>query len=235
MEQALAGHPKVAALEEAPTLAAAHAEFLAADDGLGRLAQLDPAEAELWRGRYWAEVAAHGAEVRGRVFLDKAPAATEDLPLVARLFPAAKVLFAVRDPRDVVLSCLRQNFRMNAMTYAFTDLAETAACYDACQGLAETYRARLPIELMEVRHEDLVVDFEGGLGRVCGFLGLELDPAMLDVAATAQARVVRTPSAAQVRAGLNSRGLGRWRSYEAELAPVLGVLRPWAERYGYEP
>ena len=235
LEQALAGHPQVAALEEAPTLAAAHDAFLASGAGLERLAAIGEAEAEAWRARYWAQVADHGVDVAGRLFLDKAPAATEDLPLVAKLFPDAKLLFAIRDPRDVVLSCLRQNFRMNAMTYAFTDLVETAGCYDACMRLADTYRARLPLELMEVRHEDLLADFAGGLARICGFLGIELQPAMLDVARTAQRRVVRTPSAAQVRQGLNTAGLGRWRAYAGPLGPVLPVLAPWAERFGYPP
>ncbi|MDB5475636.1 MAG: hypothetical protein JWP49_1147 [Phenylobacterium sp.] len=233
LEQALAGHPEVAALEEAPTLAAAHDAFLTSAEGLQRLAELGAAEAQAWRARYWAEVAAHGVEVAGKLFLDKAPAATEDLPLVAKLFPDAKVLFAIRDPRDVVLSCFRQNFRMNAMTYAFTDLAETAACYDACFALADTYRQRLPLDLLEVRHEDLLADFEGGLTRICGFVGLDLQPAMLDVAATARRRAVRTPSAPQVRLGLNSRGLGRWRAYARPLAPVLPRLQPWVTRFGY--
>jgi hypothetical protein len=36
-----------------------------------------------------------------------------------------------------------------------------------------------------------------------------------------------------VRAGLNRGGLGRWRAYADELAPVLSVLKPWVERFGY--
>jgi len=233
LEQALAGHPGVVALEEAPTFAAAHDAFLASDAGLARLAALTPAEAAAWRARYWAEVASHGVEARGRLFLDKQPAGTEDLPLVAKLFPGAKVLFAVRDPRDVVLSCFRQNFRMNAMTYAFTDLVEAAAGYDASFRLAERYRRVLPLEVLDVRHEELIADFEAGLRRICAFLGLEFHAAMTDVAGTAQARVVRTPSAPQVRAGLNAQGVGRWRAYAEALAPVLPVLEPWARRLGY--
>ncbi|MDB5416911.1 MAG: sulfotransferase family protein [Phenylobacterium sp.] len=235
LEQALAAHPQVRTLEEAPTLAAAHDEFLTSPAGLERLARLSPAEARTWRARYWSAVESLGVEVRGRVFLDKAPAATEDLPLVAKLFPRAKVLFALRDPRDVVLSCLRQNFRMNAMTYAFTDLATAADCYDACFRLAEVYRELLPLDLIEVRHEALVDDLAGGLAAICAFLDLPFDPAMTDVGATARARAVRTPSAPQVRAGLNRQGLGRWRGYAQALSPVLPRLQPWAQRFGYEP
>jgi hypothetical protein len=235
LEQALAGHPDVATLEEAPTLAAAHAEFMGAPQDLERLSKLSADEAAGWRVRYWAEVARHGADAAGRTFIDKAPAGTVDLPLVAKLFPEARILFAIREPRDVVLSCLRNNFQLNAMTYAFTDLQETAACYAGCMALAKVYRAVLRLPWLDVRHEILIDAFEPGLAAICGFLGLELHPAMADVAATARSRPVRTPSAAQVRAGLNSKGVGRWRAYEAELAAVLPVLAPWVERFGYEP
>jgi tetratricopeptide (TPR) repeat protein len=233
LEQALAGHPRVVALEEAPTLADHYQEFLRDDDGLARLARVGAGEAEVWRGRYWQAVRDHGVEPRGKVFIDKAPAGTLNLPLIAKLFPKAKVLFAVRDPRDVVLSCAMSAFQMNALTYAFTDLAETAACYDACMALAEAYRARLPLDVMEVRHEKLVEDFPSQLATIAAFVGLSFGPAMTDIAATALARPVRTPSAVQVRAGLNRRGLGRWRAYAAELAPVRDTLAPWIERFAY--
>ena len=233
LEQVLAGHPDVSALEEAPTLAEPYAEFMASGAGLERLSRLSPDEAQVWRARYWAQVNGFGVNAAGRVFLDKAPAGTLYLPLIAKLFPEAKLLFAVRDPRDVVLSCFRNDFQLNAMTYAFTDLAETARCYAACMEMAQAYRRVLPLDLMEVRHEALVEDFDAQLAAIAGFLGVEVSPAMADVAATASRRVVRTPSAVQVRAGLNTRGLARWRAYADHLAPVLPMLAPWVERWGY--
>jgi tetratricopeptide (TPR) repeat protein len=233
LEQALAGHPRLAALEEAPTLAEAYAEFMTGPDGLERLARLAGAEAARWRAAYWAAVDKGCPEARGRVFLDKAPAGTLYLPLVAKLFPDASVLFALRDPRDVALSCFRSGFQMNALTYAFTDLAETARCYGASMAMAQVYRRVLPLRVMDVRYERLVDDFAGELGRITDFLGLDPAPGMTDVAATARRRVVRTPSAAQVRAGLNRRGLGRWRAYADELAPILPLLAPWVEAFGY--
>lgn len=235
LEQALAGHSRVAALEEAPTLAQAQDRFLSSAAGLDRLARLSQAEAQDWRGRYWRTVAAHGVEAPGRLFLDKAPAGTLWLPLIAKLFPRARVLFALRDPRDVVLSCLRNAFQMNAMTYEFTALETTAACYDAGMGLAEACRAALPVPVLEVRHEALVADFAGSLEGIAAFIGLEATPDMLDVAATARRRSVRTPSAGQVRAGLNAGGIGRWRAYAAQLAPVAPILAPWVARFGYPP
>lgn len=167
------------------------------------------------------------------LFVDKQPAGTLTLPIISKLFPDAKILFAIRDPRDVVLSCFRQSFQMNAMTYAFTDLQDAADCYDACMAFAERARARLRLSWLDVKHEDLVQDFTSELDRILDFLELPEHKAMSDVAAAAKARPIRTPSATQVRAGLNRRGLGRWRQYSDALEPVLPTLAEWVERFGY--
>ena len=221
LAQALAGHDQVVVLEEAPTLAAPYAEFMTTGEDLSRLAQISKADAALWRARYWAEVRAHGVEPAGRVFVDTAPAGSLHLPLIAKLFPRAKILFAVRDPRDVVLSCLRQNFQLNAMTYAFTSLAETAACYAACMDLVEIYRARLPLGLMEIRHEALVADLDGVSPAISAFLGL--DPARARLA----------PRAPKPANGSHNKGQGRWRAYRRDLAPIMADLAAWVARFGY--
>ncbi len=233
LEQVLAGHEDVVVLEEAPTLADHYAAFLSDDDGCARLATLTAAEADDWRARYWASVAAHGVAPEGRLFVDKAPAGTLTLPLIARLFPEARIMFAVRDPRDVVLSCFRTAFQMNATTYAFTTLDGTARLYDAVMAMATAYRRRTSLAVEEFRHEALVADPAGEIARLAAFLGLSHVPAMADVAATAARRDVRTPSARQVRAGINRRGVGRWRDYTADLAPVLPTLAPWVASFGY--
>lgn len=232
-EQILSGHPDVVTLEEAPTLADHYAEFLADDAGCHRLAAISASAADTWRARYWATVAASGVAAQGKSFVDKAPAGTLTLPLIARLFPQAKILFALRDPRDVVLSCFRTAFQMNAMTYAFTSLAGTADCYDAVMAMAAAYRQHLPLPLAEVRHETLVADLAGEVARITAFLGLTPHDAMADFVATAADRDIRTPSARQVRAGLNPRGVGRWRANATDLAPVMPTLDRWVAAFGY--
>jgi plasmid stabilization system protein ParE len=231
LEQALAAHPHVVTLEEAPTLADHYQAFLADDAGPARLRGLDEPAAARWRGAYWRTVRDHGVEPRGKVFVDKAPAGTLYLPLVARLFPEARILFVIRDPRDVVLSCFTNLFAMNALTYSFTDLGETAACYGACMALAEVYRTRLPLAWRDVRHEALVADFATELAAIADFIGVVFDPAMAAVGRAG--RRVRTPSGPQLRAGLNRRGVEHWRAYAEELAPVSAKLGPWIERFRY--
>ena len=58
------------------------------------------------------------------------------LPVVAKLFPHARVLFARRDPRDVVLSCFRRRFDMNPAMYQLLTLeGRGGLIYDAVMRL----------------------------------------------------------------------------------------------------
>jgi hypothetical protein len=85
-----------------------------------------------------------------------------------------------------------------------------------------------------VRHEDLVADLEGETRRICEFLGVQWDAAMIDFASR-RSRAVNTPSAAQLVEGLTDRGVGQWKNYREQLAPILPGLAPWVEQFGYAP
>jgi tetratricopeptide (TPR) repeat protein len=234
LEQVLASHPDVVALEERPTLRALTGDYFGEDGGLERLMAMGEAEAQSLRDRYWQSVRDQGVMVDGKVFVDKAPLTTLWQPLISRLFPDAKILFAIRDPRDVVLSCFRHAFIVNAMSGAFSDLEETAALYDGVMKLAALYREILPLPVHRHRHEDLIEDFEGEVRAICDFMGIDWSPAMADFVATANQRDIRTPSKDQVRRGLNRAGMGQWKRYERQMASVLPVLQPWVKAYGYE-
>ncbi len=233
LEQVLAARADVVTLSEQPVLLDAQQAFQSVPGGLARLAALDEAGLEPYRAAYWRRVEACGVKPGGKVFIDKMPLGSTSLPLVARLFPDARILFALRDPRDVTLSCFRRSFSMNIAMYEFLTLAGTARYYDAVMRLASTCRERLPLRLHEVRHEALVERFDAETAAVSAFLGLAPDAAMADFVERARERRIATPSAAQVVRGLNRDGLDAWRRYAPALAPVMPLLAPWIARYGY--
>ena len=233
LEQVLASHPQIEAMEERDCLIDAAMEFIAPVDGLEKLAAIDDAGLARLHDAYWARVAEAGIAPSKPVFIDKMPLNTVLLCLVAKLFPDAKILFALRDPRDIVLSCFRRRFAMNAQMYEFTSLESSAAYYDAVMELAALYREKLALSICDVRHEDVVADLNGETRRLCEFLSVEFNPSMLQFAETARSRSIDTPSAAQVSRGLSRDGIGQWRRYEKELAGVLPRLAPWAARFGY--
>ncbi|THD81733.1 MAG: sulfotransferase family protein [Phenylobacterium sp.] len=233
LEQVLASHPAVVALEEKPTLQPAISEFFADDAGLDRLATLSAEAADSHRETYWARVREFGVDPTDKVFVDKMPLNTLNLPLVAKLFPDATVILAIRDPRDVVASCFRRRFKANALVIEFTDLERTARLYDGTMRLAQVYRKLLALPVYEHRHERLVEAFDEQARALCAFLDLPWDKAVHDFVETANRRDIRTPSAAQVRRGIYQESIGQWRRYGESLAVVRPILAPWVAEFGY--
>lgn len=234
VENILASAPGVVALEERDTLADANDALIANDGTMPPLDTLHPMLIDRLRTGYWQRVTAMTGDVTGRTFIDMNPFNGFRLPVIARLFPKARIAVMRRDPRDVVLSCFRINFTASAATYTYADLTETALHYDAMMRLTTLCMERLPLAFHEVRYERLVTDFAPTVRSLADFIGLEWTEAFYAFDRTAKTRGVRTASATQVRRGLYDGG-GQWRRYADELAPILPILAPWVERFGFTP
>ncbi len=234
LEQVLASHPDVAALEERSCLEDSIADLFLEEKALNRLAKATSEELGPYRSAYWRRVRSFGVEPQGKVFIDKMPLNTVLLPLIHRLFPDAKILFAIRDPRDVVLSCFRRRFGMNPAMYQMLTLRGAADYYDTVMRLGVLYREKMPLKIRECRYEALVEDFEGEARQHAAFLGLDWSGAMADFAKTAKARPVNTPSSVQVSRGLYREGIDQWRAYAGQLTPVMPTLKKWVDHWGYE-
>jgi tetratricopeptide (TPR) repeat protein len=234
LEVVLEGHPDVVSLEEQELLIDSVREYMRRPSDLERLMRADDAQLEPLRAAYWRLAAAAGTDVSGKVFVDKHPLNTLKLPLIARLFPQAKILFACRDPRDVILSCFRHRFQMSAPIYELLTLEGAARYYDALMRLAVCLTGALKLDMCLVRHEDVVTEFKREMRRICAYLELEWAEGMGDFAMRARTRSVLTPSTAQLVRGLSSEGLGHWRRYQGQLAPVLPLLDPWVKRFLYD-
>ena len=230
VENVLASIPGVVALEERPTLAAG--EQYLRGGGLARLAKLKRKELDELRKAYWDYVAAAGIDAQGKLFLDKDPLKGLQLPLIARLFPDARIIVMRRDPRDVVWSCFRANFAPTPAAAEFTGLERTARHYDATMRTQEAFLAALPLVTHQLHYEALVADFDGQTRALCEFLGAAWTDDARDFARTAKRRGVSTLSATQVTKSLYD-GSRQWRRYEDQLQPILPLLQPWVERFGY--
>ncbi len=232
VENVLASLPGVAVLEEKPTLAATE-PLLGAADGMAWIAAMDAAAADRYRSSYWSTAVSFGADVTGHAFVDMDPLKGISLPVIARLFPQARVIVMRRDPREVVWSCFRRNFHITPAAYEFSSLESAARHYDALMALTQECLDRLPIDAFILRYDRLVADFEGETRRLCAFAGLDWSPEVGNFAATAARRDVATASVRQVRQGLFD-GTNQWRRYRDHLAPILPILQPWVERFGFE-
>jgi tetratricopeptide (TPR) repeat protein len=230
LDTLLMGHPAIHVLEEEPLLQRA-------GEALGdfaRLPSLDEAETARLRALYFDALDAFDPEAKGKLVIDKLPLNLLGAPLIHRLFPDAKLIFAERHPCDVVLSCFMQNFDLNDAMANFLDLGDAARLYDLCLSFWTRAREILPLDVHVVRYEDVVADKETALRGLIDFLGLDWDAALLDHQKTAAMRgPIVTPSYAQVAQPIYTRARGRWERYRDQMAPVLPILAPWAEKMGY--
>jgi tetratricopeptide (TPR) repeat protein len=234
LEQVLETHPDVVSLDERPLLLNAEVEFLAQAGGVKRLADVLPMFLEPFQENYWNTVRELGVDPTGKVFVDKLPLGTVRLPLISKVFPYAKIIFAVRDPRDVVFSCFRRSFNMNPAMYEFNTLEGAARYYDAVMRAGEAYFERLPLDVRRVRYEDLVADFDAVTRGVCDFIGVDWTDDLRNFARTVGERRIATPSSVQIGRGLYTEGAGQWRPYAFALADVMPILQPWVEKFGYD-
>lgn len=232
VESILAVVPNVDTAEEQPTLRDADLAFLAPTLRLDQLRQVDPGMAAHFREAYWDRVERLGIDATGKLFVDMDPLKGIKLPLIAKLFPYARIIAMRRDPRDVVWSCFHTNFAPSAAAYEFTDLERAARHYDALMTLTELCFEKLPLRRFVLRYEDLVRDFDEVTQALCAFLDLEWTEGLRDFNTSAAKRNVTTASVSQVRKGLYDGG-GQWKLYEDRLAPVLPILEPWIEKFGY--
>lgn len=187
------------------------------------------------RGRYLAYMsAALGEPIGGRVHLDKNPTLTLLLPAVLRLFPETRLLIALRDPRDVVLSCFMQFLPMNTNSVCFLSLERTARRYASDMAIWRRFREAIASPWLEVRYEDTVRDLEREARRTLEFLGLRWEAQVLEYRERLKDKAVSSPTYEAVSKPLYTTSIGRWKHYARHFEPLLPILEPSARAFGYE-
>lgn len=138
----------------------------------------------------------------------------ERIPFV---FPGARYIHLVRDPRDVARSCIALGWAGNV--YHGADIWQQAELS------WRRLRARLRSDqFIEVKYEDLINDVNGGLRAICRFLGVEYSEQMMSYATNS---TYSLPDKAL---------LGQWkkRYTPRELQLVEGKIGALLAEHGYE-
>lgn len=237
LEQILASHPAAATSGEANLLGHTiqHARRLTSGKAEypELLLSLGAVEIQALREHYW-RLTDNEASGSGLQWIDKLPLNIFHLGFVRWIFPRARILVALRDPRDVVLSCFQQSFRPNRAMAHFLDIGSTVELYVTAMDLWLHYRDTVD-DWMEYRYEDLASEPEATTRRIFEHLGLAWTKNVIDAERRAGNRVIATPSHADVTEPIYRRSIGRWHNYRAHLEPVLSDLAPYVAKFGYEP
>jgi tetratricopeptide (TPR) repeat protein len=234
LEQVLDAHPQLRSMDEQPYLQEALARLNRPPARYpSPMAPLTPAELDAARAHYWSLVAQRVRLQPGEQLIDKNPLNILRLPAIARLFPHARIVLAIRHPCDVLLSCYMQHFRAE-FAWHCRDLPTLALAYRRTIDYWYEQAALLAPAVLEIRYETLVRDFEPQVRRLATFLELPWSDALLEPGAHAERKgFISTPSYAQVLAPVHDRSIERWRRYAGHFGPVLDELAPALERWGY--
>jgi hypothetical protein len=174
-----------------------------------------------------------GQSVGNRLLVDKKPSLDVHIPLVVRIFPETAFLVAIRDPRDVCLSCFMLPMPPGRLGALYSTIDGTATQYAWVMGVSRAIRARLPGPQMEIRYEDVVEDLPRASRRVFEFLGVEWNPAVLRFDDHAKTKLLRCSIDEAVAKPIFKSSVGRWRHYQKYLEPALEQLTPFVEAFGY--
>jgi omega-hydroxy-beta-dihydromenaquinone-9 sulfotransferase len=157
------------------------------------------------------------ADRRGKAVMgEKTPAHLAYVETLLEWFPDGRVVHCMRDPRAIYVSELRRR-REHAVGFPYRQLAavpsslerfvllEVAWAWARAIHRHRVLRRRYPDRYRLLRFEDLVAAPVETLEGLCRFLGLELEPRMLEQRVTSKGALVG-------RAGFDAEAADRWRS-----------------------
>lgn len=228
LEQILDAHPSVAALDE-PTafLNVLQPQFYKSKELTGSRINV------LRRLYIQALLRELGPAATGKLLVDKNPSPTARLPLWLRVFPELRALVALRDPRDVVLSCYFQNIPLNATNVNFLSLERVAKHFADLMDVWLAVREWEGFAWLETRYEDTVADLEKEGRRVTNFLGLTWHEDQTRFYEKSRLKQLYSPTYQDVTRPVYTRSVARWRAYEKYLAPIFSKLEPYCRTLGY--
>ena len=176
-----------------------------------------------------------------RIFVDKTPRYYHILDFLDRVYPAAKKILLKRNPMDIALS---YKTTWGISVDEMIGRVSTPNTVDFAKGLyeLERYASSQRPDIFVVAYEELVSDPQSCLSQLCGYLGVEFSPTMLDfyknpdVLAARKKSVVGDRKVLSAGRGVDKASLGKWRTglsfdEKSQLAAFLG--KDVFEKLGY--
>lgn len=238
-ERVLEAHPNLLTTDESSIVFELTQKLQAisgmVDDHASALRSLDKQQIKQLRQFYWQRMREeYGGQVMRKQVVDKNALNTIDLGVISVVFPEAKILFALRDPRDISISCFMQAFTLSPATVNLLSWEGIAKQYAAVMDFWLALRSMMQPTYFELRYEDTIVDFEASYRRVFEFLGVAWFPGVSKFHERAKGSYISTPSFAAVSQPIYHKAVARWKHYERQLLPILPLLERFIATFGYE-
>ncbi|MFI4872982.1 MAG: tetratricopeptide repeat-containing sulfotransferase family protein [Phycisphaerales bacterium JB061] len=160
---------------------------------------------------------------------DKQPYNFLHIPIIAAMFPGAKIVHTVREPADACLSSYFQFFGgHHPHTHDLYNLGRFHRDYERLMAHWHSIADDLGVSVLDVSYSDIVGDLETSARAIIDHVGLEWDDACLRFDRVQKA--ARTASNDQVRKPIYTSSLDRASNYEGHIgalrAGLAGQPRP---------
>ncbi len=223
VERILAAHSQVHAMGEPKAFAIAVRRLSGLTDAplldarvVAAAAQIDPQHIADFYTREMAPFSGNRP-----VTIDKRTQNVNYVGLIRRAFPDAAIITLDRAPMDALFGAYKRLFAgSHSWSYAQDDLAEH---YRHHRALIDHWRSIPAVGVIHLSLEKLIADPEPHIRDLLTACGLAFEDACLRPHEAAGA--VMTASASQVRDPINAAGIGAWRRYAEQLAPLHDRLR----------
>jgi tetratricopeptide (TPR) repeat protein len=192
-------------------------------------------EAILQLRHYYAErlYALLGKSAARQHIVDKNPLNIIHLPLISRLFPDAKIIMLVRDPRDVCINCMSHLFPSSNIALSYTNLDATTALYARVMGLYLQYKSLLPLHITEIRYESMVQDVKPHAKQLVNLTGVAWEEDIVHYYEDVKNTRIDSPMETSIFQPVYNREVGRWRHFSRQLLPYLNRLEGCLREWGY--
>ncbi|MCW1924813.1 sulfotransferase [Luteolibacter arcticus] len=235
LEVILGSHERVVVSSEAPVFS----DFIIAPQWDSHRAGppdwSEPPQSKRLAERYWRLHEGNVGPLGDRVLIDKNPALTPLLGHFLNVLPEGRVLFCLREPKDVLLSCFMQELPVNNVSVHFLEWGQSWHCFSRCMEIWLRLRDLLDEGFLEIRYERLVADHGEVAREVLDFLGLPESPQVADYRLRAAERGVYSPTYAEVREPVQAGAVGRWTRHPEQFGIPDGVPldSPLGRELGY--
>lgn len=154
---------------------------------------------------------------------DKQPYNFFHVPIIAAMFPGARIIHTVREPADACLSSYFQFFGgTHPHSHDLYNLGRFYRDYERLMAHWHSIADDLGVSILDVRYSDIVGDLETSARAIIGHVGLGWDDECLRFDRVAKA--ARTASNDQVRKPIYTSSLDRASNYERHIGPLRAGL-----------
>ena len=199
------------------------------------------------KGIYRAVLSFEAARLGKVIVCDETPQNVLYLDEILGLFPEARAVHIVRDPRSVLLS-QKHKWRRRALGGSSIPLREAVRSWINYHpitigriwsaSVSGARKAKQQDRILHLRYEDLTEMPEATVAKICNFLDLDYQTTMLDVAQVGSSHRTDHGSRSEPATGIVASSAGKWRNgalSQAELFLLQATTRNEMRAFGYDP